>query len=726
MSTPEVLRGTVKILTFWNEENGYFVAKVNAAGMAAEQTVVGSSPTINVGMHIEAKGGWAKSNWGPQFKASEVVATAPKDYEGVVRYLSGGAFKGIGKVFARKLVAALGPGVLDIVRDTPEKLLEVEGVGKKRADTVVKVLIETQAKAEIMIFLHQHGLSTSKAEKIHKKYGDDTVKKVKKNPYLMTDDIWGFGFKTADETARKMGVELDSPYRIHSGIMHVVKDAVSKGSCGIPHEMLVMQAAELLGLGSGPVEVQLAVEVQNKLLVKDLAAGEVCYFHPNIYNAERNIADRLLARARGPLSKPLDNLDLRVLQAEMDIGITLEDTQRRAVLQAISNSVCVITGGPGTGKTTITKTIVTILEDAGLKVQIAAPTGKASRRASEATGREATTIHRLIEMGNTGRPKRNANNPLECDVLVLDEMSMVDVLLFNAVLNALPENCRLIQVGDVHQIPSVGAGKVLSDTLDSRAIPMVMLTEVFRQAKTSKIIMNAHLVNTGYAPESGWASGSDFGFLDEYLNKEQDKTDDALVTLVANMTKKGFDPIRDVQVLAPMKKGMLGTNNLNLKLRERLNPSPAVKLEQGLHSFWSGDKVIQTKNNYDKNVFNGDIGFISDIDMVGKTLTVAFDDRVALYRFNELDELKLAYAITIHKSQGSEFPVVVMAIDTSHFMMLKRNIVYTGMTRAKKLMVMIGSKKAAWMAVQDTQIAERYSRLKEWLTVSKQVEIEDI
>jgi exodeoxyribonuclease V alpha subunit len=726
MSSPQVLHGVVKILTFRNEENGYFVAKVYGADGKTEQTVVGNSPVINVGMHIEAKGTWHPSNWGQQFKASEVLMTAPKDLAGIEKYLGSGAFFGIGPGAAKKLVAAFGTKVFTTIRDEPEKLNGVPGIGKKKAQSIIDGYREGEAKSDIMVFLHQQGLSTSKADKIFKRYGEDTVKKVKKNPYLMTDEIWGMGFKTADAVAQKMGVAVDSEYRIHSGILHVVRESVGKGSCGIPHEKLIEGTSLLLGLTYEQVQAGIDAELASGALIKDVAAGNECYFARVVYAAEKNIAELLLKRKAAGVAEAIDKIALRLLNAEMEIGISLEETQKRAVVAALENVVCVITGGPGTGKTTITKTIVTILEEANLRVMIAAPTGKASRRASEATGREATTIHRALEIGKNGKFKRNKENPLECDVLVVDEMSMVDVSLFNNLINALPDGCRLLLVGDVDQLPSVGAGKVLKDIIDSKVIPTVKLTEVFRQAKTSKIVMNAHTVNTGNAPESGWAAGADFGFLDHYLDREKDKTDEALVNLVRDLWKKGFDPIKDVQVLTPMKRGALGTLALNEKLREVLNPNPAEKLQLGILSLWTGDKVMQTKNNYDKDVFNGDIGIVAGINQKDKTLTVSYDERKATYRFNELDELVLAYAITIHKSQGSEFPVVVMPLDTSHFMMLKRNLVYTGITRAKKLMVMIGSKKAAWMAVQDTQVAERYSRLKEWLTMPEQIEIEDI
>jgi exodeoxyribonuclease V alpha subunit len=726
MNTPQVLHGVVKILTFWNEENGYFVAKVSGPDGKTEQTVVGNSPVINVGMHIEAKGKWQPSNWGQQFKASEVLMTAPKDLAGIEKYLGSGAFFGIGPGAAKKLVAAFGTKVFSVIRDEPDKLNSVPGIGKKKAQSIIDGYREGEAKADIMVFLHQQGLSTSKADKIYKRYGEDTVKKVKKNPYLMTDEIWGMGFKTADAVAQQMGVALDSEYRIHSGILHIVREFVGKGSCGVPHDKLIENTSLLLGLTYEQIQAGIDRELATGALIKDIAAGEECYFARVVYAAEKNIAELLLKRKATPLDTIIDKVEGRLLHAEMEIGINLEETQKRAVLAALENNVCVITGGPGTGKTTITKTIVTILEDAGLNVMIVAPTGKASRRAAEQTGRDATTVHRALEIGKNGKFKRNKDNPLDCDVLVVDEMSMVDVSLFNNLLNALPDHCRLLLLGDVDQLPSVGAGKVLKDIIDSKAIPTVKLTEVFRQAKTSKIVMNAHTVNTGFAPESGWQAGADFGFLDNYLDCKADKTDEALVTLVRDMWKKGFDPIKDVQVLAPMKRGALGTLALNEKLRAVLNPNPAEKVEVGNLSFWLGDKVMQTKNNYDKDVFNGDIGIITSIIQKDKSVTVTFDERIVTYRFNELDELVLAYAITIHKSQGSEFPVVVMPLDTGHFVMLKRNLVYTGITRAKKLMVMIGSKKAAWMAVQDTQVAERYSRLKEWLVALPQIEIEDI
>jgi len=729
MTSPDIVRGTVKIVTFRNEENGYFVAKLTSSDGKGEQAVVGYSPVLNIGMHVEAKGTWTRSNWGQQLKATEVLVSTPKDLLGIEKYLGSGAFFGIGPGAAKKMVAALGTKVFQIIREEPEKLFEIKGIGKKKAQSIIDGYREGEAKAEIMVFLHQQGLSTSKADKIYKKYGDDTVKKVKKNPYLMTDDIWGLGFKTADATAQNMGVLLDSPYRIHSGIIHVVREAVKKGSCGVPHERLVEEASLLLGLTYEQIEDGLKLELTNKTLVLDTAAGEQCYFAPALYAAEKNIATQLLRRLAIGITpgSEIDDVEQRLFNAEMEIGITLEATQRDAVRAALANIICVITGGPGTGKTTITKTIVTILEAVGLEVHIAAPTGKASRRASEATGRVATTLHRLLEIGRDGKFKRNRDNPLDCDVLVVDESSMVDVGMMNNLVNALPEGARLLLVGDKDQLDSVGAGQVLRDILESKAIPTVKLTEVFRQAKTSKIVMNAHSVNSGYAPESGWKEGSDFGFLDHYADKEKDRTDDALVKLVLDMRKRGFDPIKDVQVLTPMRKGMLGAIPLNLKLREALNPSPAVKLELGPYSFWTGDKVMQRKNNYEKDVFNGDVGLVSAIDMELKSLYVTFEDgRKAEYKFNELDELELAYAMTIHKSQGSEFPVVVMPLDMSHFVMLKRNLVYTGITRAKKLMLMIGSKKAAWTAVQDAKVPERYSRLKEWLVAKPLVEVADI
>lgn len=726
MNEPQALNGVVKLITFQNEENGYFVATVTTPTNPDGHKVTGYAATINVGMYMEATGTWVPSNWGRQFKASKVTMATPQDLAGIEKYLASKAFNGIGPGVAKKMTAAFGTRVFEVVRETPEQLYTVKGIGKAKADAVITGVREGEAKIDIMSFLYQQGLSTSKADKVYKKYGDDAIKKVKKNPYLMTDDIWGMGFKTADEVAQRMGVARDSEYRIHSGIIHVVRESVGKGSCGVPRGLMVEQASQLLGLDYELIEAGLERELQTGALILDDAAGEQCYFARVVYAAEKNIATLLLNRLKAGAASEIDNIEQRLFQAELDIGITLEKTQKNAVRAALENVVCVITGGPGTGKTTITKTIVTILEDAGLNVQIAAPTGKASRRASEATGRPATTIHRLLEIGKNGKFKRNKDNPLDCDVLVLDEMSMVDVSMTNNVVGALPKNCRLLMVGDVDQLLPVGAGKVLKDVIDSGRIPTVKLTEVFRQAKTSKIVQNAHLVNNGHAPESGWAEGSDFGFLDTYLDKEADKTDQALVDLVKNLWKRGYDPIKDVQVLCPMRKGALGTIALNEKLREVLNPTADAKLDFGKSAFWSGDKVMQTKNNYEKGVFNGDIGIISDINVKDRSVTVAYDDErpAIVYKYGELDEIVLAYAITIHKSQGSEFPVVVMPLDTSHFVMLKRNLVYTGITRAKKLMLMIGSKKAAWMAVQDTQVAERYSRLKEWLISLPEAEVE--
>lgn len=722
MTSPDnqVLMGTVKNLTFRNEETGYFVARVMVRG--EERTVTGYTPIIHAGEHLEAKGKFVSSKWGPQFKADSVQTSAPKDMAGIEKYLSSGAIDGIGKVYAKKLVAAFGARVFDVIEQEPHLLNDVPGIGKKKASSIVSCIKEAVSVRQLKVFLLQHGMTESAINRVYKKYGEEATEKLKKNPYLLCRDIWGIGFAKADAFARSTGITADSEFRIRAGLQHVVRLAVQQGSCGVPHDTLVEKASQGLNLEIQYILPQLQKEVEEQQLVKDVAAGETCYFPPFIYHAERSIAGALIAKARATAADiaPIGNAEAALLHAEMEIGLTLEETQKKAVLAALANPLCVITGGPGTGKTTITRTIIEILEAENLMVQIATPTGKSARRASAATGREAKTVHRVLEIGRDGKFKRNEGNPLDCDVLVVDELSMVDVQLFYALMRAVPPHCRVLLVGDVDQLPSVGPGKVLADIIDSGVIPLVRLTEIFRQAKTSKIIMNAHKVNSGSAPDSGWPLGADFGFLDKYDDREKDRTDDALVELVADMWKKNYDPIVDVQVLTPMRKGPLGSIALNEKLRARLNSETAEKLQVGIHSFWIGDKVMQLRNNYEKEVFNGDIGLVESVNHKDKTMVVRFEDRTATYKFNELEELTLAYAITIHKSQGSEFPVVVMPIDTSHFMMLKRNLVYTGITRAKKLMVMLGSKKAAWMSVQNTQTEERYSRLREWLVAANE------
>lgn len=719
----EQLQGVVKTLTYVNPENGYFVAKVTVAGKG-EKTVVGNAPVINIGEHIIAKGSWHSSNWGPQFKAVDVALSAPTMLEGIEKYLAS-AIEGIGKGYAKKLVQFLGERVFEVIETTPDELKNIPGIGPKRAASIVAAYAEQKAIRAIMVFLHKSGLSASRAKRVYDKYGEDAVEKIKQNPYLLCRDIWGIGFSTADGVAMKQGIAPTSEYRVRAGIQHTLIEANGQGSCGLPLAQVREKAAELLEVEYELIDRCVQYEIESQDVVKDTADGEVCLFLPKVYKEERYIAKRLLAMAAKTPVKPITNIDQAVNDAEVEIGLMLEDAQRDAVRTALASQVCVITGGPGTGKTTITRTLLQVFADSGLKVRLlCAPTGKAAKRAAEATGEEAKTIHRTLVMEKSGQFKHHEKNPLECDVFVIDESSMVDVPLMSSVCSALPANARFIIIGDVDQLPSVGPGKVLADIINSEAIPCVRLKTIFRQAATSQIITNAHAINRGELPDLGWKAGSDFCFTnispkdpkDENEKKKARLTiESELLRLARDMYKLGYDPIRDVQILAPMRKGLLGVESLNIKLQEILNPMPSAELELWGTKWRTGDKVMQLRNNYDKNVYNGDIGFITMLDKEARTVMVDFDGTEVAYKANELDELTLAYAFTIHKSQGSEFPVVIMPLDTSHYTMLRRNLFYTGVTRAKKLCVVVGQPFAAKMAVEKAQNDERYTRLKEWL-----------
>jgi exodeoxyribonuclease V alpha subunit len=715
--------GVVRALTYRDELSGFFVARVDTAS-GREVTVVGTAAVIHPGESLSAKGGFESSVWGPQFKATDVTVTPPRELEHIERYLAT-AVPGIGPSFAKKLVGAFGATVLEVIEKQPESLRNVPGVGPKRAGSIVQAYSEQAETRKAMLFLTRLGLTPGRAQKIFKYFGPRTQQVLEENPYKLCD-VWGIGFKLADEAARRHGIAHDSNFRVRAGMLYLLREAEGNGSCGLPEPLVVEKAAVMLQVSESRVLECLAEALQEKDLVRANAAGETCLFLPRIYRDEKTVAQLLLERAGSAPGQVLEDIDYAILDVELDMEITLEDAQREAVRAALTKSVCVITGGPGTGKTTITRVILTVLDQAGLRVMLAAPTGKAAKRASEATGFEAKTIHRLLEVQRAGGFKYNAENPLAADVVALDEMSMVDVRLFRSALEAVAPGTRVILLGDVDQLPSVGPGKVLADVIASGSVPTVRLTEVFRQAKTSHIIRNAHAINAGVMPELGWDERADFGFLrykSQYGEAGRARLvadiEGELLRRVHGLYERGFDPVRDVQVLAPMRKGPLGTIALNQKLREVLNPHPADEVTVLGNRWCVGDKVIQLKNAYqrgDNGVFNGDIGYVLSIDHEGRTLRVEFDVGVIEYEFLNLDELALAYALTVHKSQGSEFPVVVMPLDVgSHYMMLKRNLVYTAVTRARQLMVVLGTKEAMDKALENSQVEERYSRLREWL-----------
>jgi exodeoxyribonuclease V alpha subunit len=718
------LTGVVKHLTFVNPENGYFVARVEVPGKG-ERVVTGNAPIIHVGEQISAQGAWQSSSWGPQFKASSVLLSAPTMCEGIERYLAS-AVEGIGPSYAKKLVEAFGEAVFDIIEGEPARLFDVKGIGKKRAEAIIAAYSQQRAVRAIMVFLHKAGLSTSKAKKVFDRWGESAIERIKQNPYILAHEVYGIGFATADGVALRQGLDRESPERARAGVLHVLREAEGQGSCGLPLAQVLERAHVLLDVGYALIEQALALEVAEGSLVRAHAAGHDCVFSARISGAEEFIARVLREHSGRTPALRVTDIEAVIAQAEAAVGLKLESAQREAVRCALRNQVCVITGGPGSGKTTITRVILRALREAGLEGRLlAAPTGKAAKRAQEATGEPARTLHRTLEVGPDGRFARNQDNPLEADVLVVDEMSMVSVPLMRSICAALSPRTRLVLIGDVDQLPSVGPGKVLHDILESGALPAVRLRTVFRQAQTSDIVQNAHAINRGEHPRQGLVPGSDFQYIvmeprnprDE-AEKQRCRQDMAqkVLRLVAQMRSRGWCPIREVQVLLPMRKGALGTEALNAQLQAALNPQPARSVELFGARWGVGDKVMQLRNNYEKSVFNGDIGFIADIDTDNRVLDIEFDGTRVAYKYSDLDELTLAYAFTIHKSQGSEFPVVVLALDAGHYMMLRRNLLYTAVTRARELCVLVGQPWAVDRAVEQAQVDERYSRLRDLLS----------
>jgi exodeoxyribonuclease V alpha subunit len=711
----EEIAGLVERVTFFNEESGFAVLRVKVRGHRELVTVLGSLPAVSAGEWLTAKGWWVRDKeHGLQFKAQVLKAVPPTTSEGVERYLAGGFVKGVGPVLAKKLVGHFGAEVLGVISDNPADLESVDGIGPKRRERIATAWQEGMQIREIMLFLHSHGVSTGRAVRIYKTYGNLAIQTVQENPYTLAKEIHGIGFATADQIAQSVGIPKDSLNRARAGIDHVLLGATSEGHCALPLEKLKAAAVKLLEVPVETIEQALSKMLTNGFLLLEEIDGEPLVFLPHLRKAEDGIATKVKRLATAGVTYPRIDFEKAIAWCETKTGKTLAPSQREALKTALTSRATVITGGPGVGKTTLVNSILLILRAKKVKCLLCAPTGRAAKRLTETTGMEAKTIHRLLEVDPaTGRFQRNEDRPLDCDLLIVDETSMVDVLLMYALLRALPKTSGLIMVGDVDQLPSVGPGNALRDLIDSGVVPVVRLTEVFRQAATSKIITSAHLIRQGKMPELRSAeSGTDFYFIERNTPEEIAAT---LVRLVEDRIPKGhhLDPIRDIQVLCPMNRGSIGVRELNSVLQGALNPArpgePAV--ERFGWRFQVRDKVIQTENNYKKEVFNGDIGTIEKIDPVEQELSIRFDDRLVTYDFGELDEVSLAYAVTIHKSQGSEFPAVVIPVAMQHYMLLQRNLIYTGITRAKRLLVVVGQKKALGLAIRNDQARKRYSGL---------------
>ena len=706
-----LLRCVVERITYQNPENGYSVLKVKVKGYNDLVTLVGNLLEVPVGSVLLCRGEWkVDKRYGSQFVAATWEETMPATVYGIEKYLGSGLVKGIGPRFARAIVQRFGTETIDIIETEIERLYEVPNIGRKRVAKIRESWEKQKDIKNVMLFLQGYGVSTAYAAKIYREYGKESIDKVRENPYRLADDIWGIGFKTADGIAAKMGYEKEDPRRCRSGILYTLGQLSDEGHVYAEEEQLVKTAEQLLEAGETAIRDSLARMLQAEDLILDKGA----IYLPPFYHAECGTSRRLRDLAESTGRSLFDGLfDPSSLTAET--GIEYDEVQLAAIRQAVTSKVMVLTGGPGTGKTTTTQGIIAALKKAGLRVLLAAPTGRAAKRMSEATGMEAKTIHRLLEYNPQDGYKRNDENPLEGDALIVDECSMIDILLMNNLLKAVPVGMRLVFVGDIDQLPSVGAGNVLRDIIDSQRIPVVRLVRIFRQAQKSRIVMNAHTINQGRFPDTSNGRDTDFFFMRE---DDPERAAETIVRLVKERLPRAYRESPDrIQVLTPMQRGVVGAANLNLLLQQALNPS-GPSLNRGGYTYRQGDRVMQQRNNYDKDVFNGDLGYIREVDTEERTLKVDFDGKWVEYDVTELDELTLAYATTIHKAQGSEYPIVVMPVLMTHFVMLQRNLIYTGITRAKKICVLIGATKALAYAVRNVSVLKRNTSLRERLNPS--------
>ena len=757
----EKINCVIERITYHNDQNGYSVIKVAAKGYSDIIAAVGVMPEAHVGSVFNLYGYWKNDpKYGQQFCFQKCEETLPATINGIQKYLGSGLIKGIGPVYAGRIVKAFGEETLNILDESPDRLSEVPGIGPKRIDKIKKSWIEQKEIKNIMLFLQSHDVSTSLATKIYKQYGDQSIAMVTENPYRLADEIWGIGFKTADTIAKKLGFGHERFERLRSGIFYTLNKLSELGHCFAYRPELLKAGSELLeveqdslaqtldammsanDLISEAGEIKIPVNASEPVsLFSPESEAETAIYLPVFYYSEVGTAKKLLKLLTATRTQYINMAEINDWvtadsknSSNSSGAIHYDETQLKAIKAALENKVLVLTGGPGTGKTTTTLGIIRAYKKSGAKILLAAPTGRAAKRMSEVTHMEAKTIHRLLEMKPPQGFQRNEENPLVGDVLIVDECSMIDIILMNSLLKAVPDNMTLILVGDVDQLPSVGAGKVLSDIIASGAVPVVKLEKIFRQAQKSRIITNAHKINHGEMPYLT-DHDSDFLFSDAGATANSGATEagteaEGEEDTVALRSERAADKIlwlctnylpkqcrikpEDIQVLTPMRRGSVGSANLNQRLQAAINPE-GLSLKRAGIDYRIGDKVMQIRNNYVKAVFNGDIGFVSAVNIDDSELTVNFDERSVTYDISELDELVLAYATTIHKSQGSEFPYVVMPLMMSHYMMLQRNLLYTGVTRAKKGLILVGEKKAVYIAVKNNKIVERNTRLAERL-----------
>jgi exodeoxyribonuclease V alpha subunit len=715
------LSGQIERITYTNEENGYTIARVKVSGRQDLITVVGYLMSPTPGEILDLKGEWVNHpKFGEQFKVAEYKITVPATVFGIERYLGSGLIKGLGPIMAARIVKKFGKKTLDVIENDIEKLGTVEGIGEKRIAMIQQAWDEQKEIRNVMLFLQSHEVSSGYATKIFKQYGNRSVAVVTENPYRLARDIFGIAFLIADGIAEKLGVQKDSPLRVEAGIIYVLDQLSDEGHVFYPYESLVKKSREILGvekdvvveaLGSLAMDKRIIIEDINESIDEFKANNKGVYL-AKFHLCETSIASRLKTLLTAP--KSIRNVTvenaLHWVQGQLDIA--LAENQAKAIRCALENKIMVITGGPGTGKTTIINAILKIFSRLGVRTLLAAPTGRAAKRMSETSGHEAKTIHRLLEYSFTqGGFQKNEEKPLNCDLLILDEVSMIDTILMHHLLKAIPTFATVVLVGDVNQLPSVGAGNVLNDIIASGTVPVVELNEIFRQAKESRIVVNAHKINRGILPTfEHHEPGNDFYFIEQ---EDPEKVLEIILELTKTRIPRRFDldPVDDIQVLTPMHKGIVGSGNLNMALQESLNPSQEM-ITRGNRNFKVNDKVMQIRNNYDKEVFNGDIGRIADIRQEDYETTVTFDGRDVIYGFSDLDELVLAYAISVHKSQGSEYPAVVIPVLTQHYVLLQRNLIYTAVTRGRNLVVMVGTRKAFAMGVNNDKTQKRFTYLK--------------
>jgi exodeoxyribonuclease V alpha subunit len=716
------LQGQIERITYSNEENGYTVARVKVYGRRDLVTVVGNLLSPTPGEVIHLKGEWVNNpKYGEQFKVVHYKSLVPASVSGIQKYLGSGLIKGIGPVMAKRIVKKFGEDTLEVIEHAIQKLSEVDGIGEKRIEMIENAWAAQKEIREVMVFLQSHGVSSGYATKIFKQYRDQSIKVVKENPYRLATDIFGIGFIIADKIAEKLGISKNSELRAEAGILYVLNQLSDDGHVYYPYELLIARCEEILQVDREIIIKALGtIALDKRIVIEDLNEDSEEFRENNkaVYLAkyhfsETSIASKIKTLIGAPKLIRRIDADNAIEWVQQQLSITLAEKQKEAIKSAIENKVMVITGGPGTGKTTIINAVMKIFLRIGVQIFLAAPTGRAAKRMSEVTGHEAKTIHRMLKYSIKGGGfEKNEENPLDCELLIVDEASMIDTILMHHLLKAVPKQATFILVGDVNQLPSVGAGSILNDIINSQAVPVVELNEIFRQAQESLIIVNAHKINNGVMP-SLKTSGEK---LEDFYFIEKEDPEEVLKLIVELTTERipkrfNFDPIDEIQILTPMHRGVVGASNLNITLQQVLNPREDG-ITRGGRNFRISDKVMQIRNNYDKEVFNGDIGRIQNIDTESQEVTISFDGRTLAYDYPDLDEIVLAYAVSVHKSQGSEYPAVVIPILTQHYMLLQRNLIYTGVTRGKKLVVIIGTKKALAIGLKNNKTRKRYTYLK--------------